>query len=129
MEEKYCLTFECYEHRKYAIGKNGYCLNCNRKNNSTDNLIHCMICRKLKPTEGHHIIPQSLRYKHRYSDKTIPICLNCHACITRLMMNRVLFERKNCINTSTEQRAISALIDVINVLETVHGELYKHENQ
>ena len=70
----------CGEYRLSALHKkSGLCHNCRTKKR----VEYCVICGQTAPYELHHIIPQTLKAPFLAAKSTIPLCLNCHKCVTR----------------------------------------------
>lgn len=80
-KKAYCRN--CGEERYNALAKTGvhtgYCFNCCYDG---DRFNRCTICDCVAPFEMHHFVPQCLNAQSRQADILMPLCLNCHKCIT-----------------------------------------------
>lgn len=77
MDNQYRSCGNCGEYRKPTLRKNenNLCHNCADKTHSHG---HCWICRKHDlPIEHHHLAGK------KHAEKTVPVCLNCHAMLSR----------------------------------------------
>lgn len=77
MDNHYRSCHQCGEYRKPALRKkeSNLCHNCADKTHSHG---HCWICRKVDlPIEDHHLAGK------KHASRTIPVCLNCHAMLSR----------------------------------------------
>lgn len=71
---------QCGEYRIPALHKkSGLCHNCRAQARCE----YCLLCGNVAPYELHHIIPQHLKASYLAAKSTIPLCLNCHKCVTK----------------------------------------------
>lgn len=83
MKENKAYCRNCGEERYNALCKTGvhtgYCFNCSYEG---DKFNRCTLCDCVAPYEMHHLVPQCLNAQSRQAETTMPLCLNCHKCIT-----------------------------------------------
>ena len=88
MHDKQCSN--CLEDRYNALrhkgNHSGYCYNCTYRG---DRYYMCFACGCNAGYEMHHIIPQSLNVDRREAAICVPLCLNCHKCITQAFNEKI----------------------------------------
>lgn len=100
----------CKEYRIPAIRKtDGICHNCANPEHKKN---VCAACGLLAPIEMHHIVPTTLGIG---SEICIPLCMNCHAVVTRMFVTRVYTNMKHHKADNIEEAITHALQDVLDV--------------
>jgi hypothetical protein len=108
----------CEEYREAAVRDNGLCHNCSSPHHTQGT---CFACGLLAPTEHHHIIPQALKTGCRIC---VPLCLNCHAVVTRTFLTRVYINRQQKRQDNSEDAIQHALDDLFGMKQERRG--YSH---